>query len=63
MVTNDRAEIDRRCFENIYGRHLSGRELFEMKQNLLGFFGLLFEVYKRNQEGENSGQNEAKRKK
>ena len=48
MVTHDQDKKNPLSFELLYGRRLSKQEVFEIEQNLLGFFNLLYEIDRRN---------------
>jgi len=49
MVTHDQDKTNLTGFELLYSRRLSKQEIFEIEHNLLGFFGLLLEIERRNQ--------------
>jgi hypothetical protein len=36
--------LDKSVFERLYNRSLTNQELFEIKQNLIGFFNLLIKI-------------------
>jgi len=44
---------DKEFYENLSGQKLSDQEVFEAKQNFVGFYNLLFKIDKRNNEQNN----------
>lgn len=47
MAIHDRAETNRTGFEVFYNKPLNKQEVFEIEQNLLGLFNLLYEIDRR----------------
>ncbi len=44
------SEKDKQFYENLAGKPLSDQEVFEARNNFVGFFNLLFEIEQRNKE-------------
>ena len=41
------AGLDKQIYERLYGRELTNQEIFEVKQNLMGFFEMLIKLDKK----------------
>jgi len=50
MATHDQDKTNLTGFELLYGQQLSKQELFEIEQNAMGVFNLLFEIDRRKRE-------------
>lgn len=48
MAINQKQSSIKKTFEQLYGRPLSERELFNIKRNLVGFFSVLIKMDKQN---------------
>lgn len=46
MATNQKQSSIKQTFEQLHGRPLSERELFNIKRNLVGFFSVLIKMDK-----------------
>lgn len=46
----------KQVFENLYGKPLSGQELFDIERNLKGFFDLLIKIDQRDKKGKGNEQ-------